>query len=112
DRVRGKDLPIGFVSRFHYAAQGAGEVVERLVALLRERPGVALREGARAIRVARCGEGWSVATADGLAALARSLRFRHMVLVMLVVDAPRVSDANWLYVPDPGVRVCRVSEFK
>jgi protoporphyrinogen oxidase len=140
DRLRNKDLPIGFVSRFYYAAQGSGELVERLVARLEARPEVALRLGARVTRVARREGGWRVSTADGeewqaphvvstipasalvplldppaadgLPGLARSLRFRNMVLVLLVVDTPRVSDANWLYVPDPAMAVCRISEFK
>jgi protoporphyrinogen oxidase len=43
---------------------------------------------------------------------ARSLRFRNLILVLLVVDAPRLSDANWVYVPDPSVSVARISEFK
>jgi protoporphyrinogen oxidase len=49
---------------------------------------------------------------EALGLAARSLRFRNLVLVLLVVDTPRVSDANWLYVPDPRFGVCRISEFK
>jgi protoporphyrinogen oxidase len=140
DRLRDKDLPIGFVSRFHYAAHGSGDLVDRLVARLQARPGVTLRHGARVARVARRGEGWRVSLADAeeweaprvvstipagalvplldppadesLRSAAAGLRFRSLVLVLLVVDAPRVSDANWLYVPDPGLGVCRISEFK
>ncbi len=44
--------------------------------------------------------------------LADRLRFRNLVLTLLVVDAPRIGDANWLYVPDPRVTVSRISEFK
>lgn len=45
-------------------------------------------------------------------AQARGLRFRNLILVLMVVDAPRLSDANWIYVPDPAVSVARISEFK
>jgi protoporphyrinogen oxidase len=44
--------------------------------------------------------------------LARQVRFRNLILVSLVVDRPRVSDANWLYVPDPRIGIARISEFK
>jgi protoporphyrinogen oxidase len=43
---------------------------------------------------------------------ARGLHFRNLILVLMVVDAPRLSDANWIYVPDPAVSVARISEFK
>jgi protoporphyrinogen oxidase len=140
DRLRRKDLPIGFVSRFHYSAHGSGDLVDRLVARLRARPAVTLQAGARIARILRRDGGWRVETEGGeawetprvvstipaaalvplldppvdgeLPALARSLRFRNLILVLLVVDVPRVSDANWLYVPDPARMVCRVSEFK
>src|SRR6185503_10272257 len=45
-------------------------------------------------------------------AQARGLRFRNLILVLMVVDAPRLSDANWIYVPDPALSVARISEFK
>jgi protoporphyrinogen oxidase len=140
DRLRGRDLPIGFVSRFHCSARGSGDLVDRLVARLEARPGVALRPKQRITRVARRRDGWRVSTAGGeewqaphvvstipagalvslldppadeaTASAARSLRFRNLVLVLLVLDTPRVSDANWLYVPDPALSVCRISEFK
>jgi len=140
DRLRNKDLPIGFVSRFYYSAHGAGDLVDRLVARLEARPGVALRKGARITRVARRQQEWVVSLEGGeerrapqvvstipasvlvslldpavdeaARAVARSLRFRNLILVLLVVDTPRVSDANWLYVPDPRLGVCRISEFK
>jgi protoporphyrinogen oxidase len=44
--------------------------------------------------------------------LAREVRFRNLVLVSLVIDQPAVSDANWLYVPDPDIEIARISEFK
>jgi protoporphyrinogen oxidase len=110
------------------------------VARLEARPGVSLRRGARVTRVARRGDGWAVSLAGGeewlaprvvstipagalvplldppadeaLRSAARGLRFRNLLLVLLVLDTPRISDANWLYVPDPRFRVCRISEFK
>jgi protoporphyrinogen oxidase len=40
------------------------------------------------------------------------LRFRNLVQVLLVVDAERISDANWTYVPDPKLAISRISEYK
>jgi len=140
DRLRGRNLPIGLVTRFHYSANGSGALVDRLVGRLETRPGVALRRGVGITRLARRGEVWVVSAEGGeeweaphvvstippaalvpllepaadeaLRSAVRGLRFRNLVLVLLVVDVPQVSDANWLYVPDPRLSVCRISEFK
>ena len=143
DRVRRKDLPIGFVHRFFYSARGSGRLVERLVERLSRRAGVSLQPRIRVRRVRRSSSDWSVTGDDAgcerewsapalvstipagtllelldppppaeVLAQARGLRFRNLVLVLLVVDVPRLSDANWTYVPDPSVAVARVSEFK
>jgi protoporphyrinogen oxidase len=140
DRLRRKDLPIGFVSRFFYSARGSGRLVDRLVEKLQRRPNLSLRAGIQVRRATRRDGGWRVSADDGeewsarelvstipatalLGLLdppppaevldqARGLRFRNLILVLFVVDAARLSDANWLYVPDPSVSVARISEFK
>lgn len=43
---------------------------------------------------------------------ARDLRYRNIILVLLIVDKPQVSHANWIYIPDKKYMVSRISEFK
>jgi protoporphyrinogen oxidase len=43
---------------------------------------------------------------------AASLRYRDLVVVCLIVDAPALFPDNWIYVHDPGVRVARIQNFK
>jgi protoporphyrinogen oxidase len=143
DRLKRKDLPIGFVSRFFYSAHGSGRLVDRLVEELERRPRVCLRRAVLVRRISRIAGGWRVSGHDGgsetgwtarelvstipVTALlglldpppppdvleeAAGLRFRNLILALFVVDRPRLSDANWLYVPDPAVSVARISEFK
>ncbi len=142
NRLREKNLPIGFVSRFHYSALGSGHLIAQLVARLRTRPEVELLPATRVTRLARVAGRFEVSLAGGtegerVAAdvvstippgvllglleppppppvrdAAQRLRFRNLILVSLVVSRPRVGRANWLYVPDPAVEVARVSEFK
>jgi protoporphyrinogen oxidase len=141
-RWRDRNLPIGYVSRFYYSARGAGHLVARLEERVRTRASVDLLCSARARRIARNRAGWrleidgpapaerhtdEVVCAAPVRALlealdpppppdileaARALRFRNLILVFLVVARPQVSDANWLYVPDPTRRVARIAEYK
>jgi protoporphyrinogen oxidase len=143
DRLRRKDLPIGFVQHFFYSAHGSGRLVERLVGELAGRSEVSLRPGFRVSQVRRDASGWHVSGEGGtgveewsapdlvstipagtllelldpappadVLAEARGLRFRNLLLVLVVVDVPRLGDAQWTYVPDPSVSVARISEFK
>jgi protoporphyrinogen oxidase len=143
NQLKKKDLPIGFVSRFHYSSQGSGHLVERLTERLSAGEGVELRAGARVSQLSHRDGRWTATIAESagtvertapdvvstipagvllrllspapppeVVELARAVRFRNLVLVSLVIDQPRVSDANWLYVPDPAIEIARISEFK
>lgn len=43
---------------------------------------------------------------------ADALRYRSMVILFLVVEAPRVSADHWIYIPSPEIGFCRLHEPK
>jgi protoporphyrinogen oxidase len=45
-------------------------------------------------------------------AAARRLAYRDFLTVVLILDAPRLFDDNWIYVHSPGVKVGRIQNFK
>ncbi len=42
----------------------------------------------------------------------RALRFRSLVVLLLVLDTPQVSPDHWIYVPSPDIGFCRLHEPK
>ena len=45
-------------------------------------------------------------------AAARALRFRHLVVVNLVVDSPELFDDTWIYVHSPELKVGRLQNYR
>ncbi len=46
----------------------------------------------------------------GVAAAARSLRYRDLITVNLMVKMPRVTDDTWIYIHDPTITLGRIHE--
>jgi protoporphyrinogen oxidase len=49
---------------------------------------------------------------DAVREAARSLSFRHLVVVNLVVDTPRLFDDTWIYVHSPELQVGRLQNYR
>ena len=45
-------------------------------------------------------------------AAADQMRFRSVVILFLIVDAPQVSPDHWIYIPSPQIGFCRMHEPK
>jgi len=43
---------------------------------------------------------------------AHGLRYRNIILILVVVDKPQVSHANWIYIREKRFKVSRISEYK
>lgn len=48
----------------------------------------------------------------GVGTAARSLRYRDLVVVVLILEQSDLFPDNWLYIHEPGVRVGRIQNFK
>jgi protoporphyrinogen oxidase len=49
---------------------------------------------------------------DAVVEAARSLRYRDLVTVNVMVDKPQVTDQTWIYIHDPSIRLGRIHEPK
>ena len=140
-KLKGKDIP-SLVDQFLYPRLGIGRISERMAEEIERRGTVSTNCGVeRIIRSGFTIDGVEVRGRNGLRVIrsdefissipvtklidmldppappdvhkaAKSLAFRDIVIVAVMIDRPHVTDQTWIYVPEKTIPIGRIHEPK